>query len=58
MQTRFQGDWQGTIWRLLTNPAIEVVAAIVVMLIAAWIVIDTEVVQSGVLQVPVPFVHK
>ena len=58
MQTRFLGDWQGTIWRLLTNPAIEVVAAIVVMLIAAWIVIDTEVVQSGVLQVPVPFVRK
>ena len=37
-----QHDWQNAIWKLLTNPAFEVVAAIVVVLIAAWFVIDTE----------------
>ncbi|MEO5677279.1 MAG: hypothetical protein ABIQ84_07005 [Usitatibacter sp.] len=37
-----QHDWQNAIWKLLTNPAFEVVAAIVVVLMAAWFVIDTE----------------
>lgn len=39
---RMQHDWQNAIWKLLTNPAFEVVAAIVLVLIAAWFVIDTE----------------
>jgi len=43
MQNRLVGnDWQKTIWKLLTNPAFEVVAAIVVVVFAAWIVIQTE----------------
>ena len=49
---------QGTLWKILTNPAFEVVVAIVVMLIAAWIVIDTDVLQGGGLQVPIPFARK
>ena len=56
MHTRFDGDWQGTIWKIVTNPAFEVVAAIVVMMVAAWIVIDTDMLANGV--VPVPFVRK
>jgi ABC-type nickel/cobalt efflux system permease component RcnA len=44
MQIRFTGySWQKPIWKILKNPAFEVVAAIVVVLIAAWIVISTEV---------------
>lgn len=58
MHTRFHGHWQETLWKILTNPAFEVLAAIVVVMIAAWIVIDTEVLQSGVMQVPVPFNRK
>jgi ABC-type nickel/cobalt efflux system permease component RcnA len=34
--------WQKTLWKILTNPALEVVAAIVIVLFAAWIVIETE----------------
>ena len=37
-----QHHWQNAIWKFLTNPAFEVVAAIVVVLMAAWFVIDTE----------------
>ncbi len=58
MQVRFANDWQGTLWKLVTNPAIEVVAAIVVVLIAAWIVIDTDALQGGTHQFPVLFGHK
>jgi hypothetical protein len=43
MQNRLVGnDWQKAIWKLLKNPALEVVAAIVVVMFAAWIVIQTE----------------
>ena len=35
-------DWLSTIWKIIRNPAIEVVAAIAVVLFAAWIVITTE----------------
>lgn len=41
-----QHDWQNALWKILTNPAFEVVAAIVVVLIAAWFVIDTEALLS------------
>ena len=43
MQLRLHNDWQNALWKILTNPAFEVVAAIVVVLIAAWFVIDTDV---------------
>jgi hypothetical protein len=43
MRMRLIGyDWQKSIWRILKNPAFEVVAAIVVVLIAAWILVTTE----------------
>ena len=55
MQLRFGNDWQGTLWKIVTNPTIEVVAAIVVMLIAAWVVIDTDAIHKGAPQFPVLF---
>lgn len=30
------------LWRLLTNPTFEVLVAIAVMLLAAWIILDSE----------------
>jgi hypothetical protein len=30
------------IWKFLTNPMVEVIAAILVMLVSAWVVIESE----------------
>ena len=30
------------LWRILTNPTFEVLAAIVVVMLAAWIIVDSE----------------
>ena len=43
MQSRLQYDWQIALWKILTNPAFELVMAIVVVLLAAWFVIDTDI---------------
>lgn len=29
------------LWKLLTHPTVEVIAAIVLVLLAAWIIVDT-----------------
>ena len=42
MQPILSRDWQKTIWKIVRNPAFEVVAAIVVVLFAAWIVVQNE----------------
>ena len=47
-------DWRNAIWKLVRNPALEVVAAIVVVLFATWIVISTEVDENKSL-FPVPY---
>ena len=39
---RWGTDWQKAVWKLVTNPAVEVVAAILAVLLAAWIVIQTD----------------
>ena len=44
MQSRLNGNW---LWKLLTNPAFEVIATIVVVMLATWFVIGSEVLQSG-----------
>ena len=36
-------EWHKQVWKVVTNPAIEVMAAIVVVLLAAWVVVQTEV---------------
>ena len=48
------GNWQRAIWKLVTNPAIEMVATILVVMVATWYVVDTQVSypERGV---PVPF---
>jgi hypothetical protein len=40
MQLR-SGNWQ-KIWKFFTNPAVNVVLVIAVVLVSAWIVIETE----------------
>jgi ABC-type nickel/cobalt efflux system permease component RcnA len=58
MQLRIHGiDWQKALWKIVSNPAIEVVAAIVVVLFAAWIVIQTDIDQRSS-HVPVLFEQK
>lgn len=47
MHVRLNHDWQNAIWKILTNPALEVVVAIVLVLIAAWFVIDTDAIQKS-----------
>ena len=49
-------DWRRALWKLVTNPALEVVAAIVVVLFATWIVVSTESEQKHPLY-PVPAAH-
>jgi hypothetical protein len=51
---RVGNDWQKTIWKILRNPAFEVVAAIVVVLFSAWIVIQTETEMRHHTPFPVP----
>jgi len=48
MSLRFvANDWYKTLRRLVRNPAVEVVAAIVLVLLAAWVVIQTEAEHRG-----------
>ena len=59
MQIRSLGSgWQRTLWKIVSNPAIEVVAAIVVVAFATWIVIQTEAEQKHQAFPVVPFAHK
>jgi hypothetical protein len=57
MQSRLHNDWQNALWKILTNPAIVLVAAIAIVLMAAWFVIDTDMAQKSTL-LPLPFAHK
>lgn len=43
MQLRLeQLDWPKQVWKVVKNPAVEVIAAIVVVLLSAWVVVQTE----------------
>jgi hypothetical protein len=35
-------NWQKALWKIIRNPAIEVVAAIVAVLFATWLVVESE----------------
>ena len=35
-------SWQKALWRIVTNPTVEVIAAIIVMVFAAWVVVETQ----------------
>jgi len=53
MHTRVDGfHWHKQVWKVVTNPAIEVAAAIVAVLLAAWVVVQTEM-EHRLPQVPV-----
>jgi len=55
METKHSGnDWRNAIWKLVSNPAFEVVAAIAVVMLATWIVVTTEVEEKKTL-FPVPY---
>lgn len=48
MHLRFIGyDWQKALWKIVSNPAIEVVAAIVIVLLSVWIVVQTDTEQRS-----------
>lgn len=61
MELRHLGnDWRNAIWKIVSNPAFEVVAAILVVIFAAWIVVDAEVDQKKDHKkplFPVPYSH-
>lgn len=42
MQPIIGTEWQKTLWKIIRNPAIEVVAAIVVVLLATWLLVQSE----------------
>jgi ABC-type nickel/cobalt efflux system permease component RcnA len=35
------------LWKLLTHPTFEVIAAILLVLLAAWIIVDSEMLSHG-----------
>jgi hypothetical protein len=57
MQPLLGSDWQKVLWKIVRNPAFEVVAAIVVVFFAAWLVIETETDRRHTL-FPVPVLAK
>ena len=55
MQIHFFGTaWQKTIWKILRNPAFEVIAAIVVVVFATWLIVQTEAEMRHKNPFPVP----
>jgi hypothetical protein len=61
MQTRLdehERQWRQAIWKVLTNPAFEVIATIVVVLLATWVLVGTEAFQDRRAHMPVLFGHK
>ena len=58
MQLKPIGTWHKALWKFVTNPTVEVVAAIAVVMLSAWVVVQTEVDLKGHHPFPVPFGHK
>ena len=50
-------DWRNAFWKIVRNPAVEVMAAIAVVLLATWVVVSTEV-DSNKSLFPVPAAHQ
>jgi len=47
-------DWQKTLWKIVRNPTLEVVAAIVVVLFATWLIVQSEA-ENRLSVFPVPY---
>ncbi|HET7732069.1 MAG TPA: hypothetical protein VFK48_18750 [Usitatibacter sp.] len=43
MECKSTGTWQKTLWKFVTNPTVEVVAAIAVVILSAWVVVQAEI---------------
>jgi hypothetical protein len=54
MQPIIGTNWQKVLWKIIRNPAIEVVAAIVVVLFATWLVVQSEA-ENRLSVFPVPY---
>ena len=52
-----RSTWRAVLWKVVSNPAIEVVAAIVVVVIASWVVIVSEA-ENRHTVFPVPVIAK
>ena len=50
----FGNDWRNALWKIVRNPAVEVMAAIVVVLLATWVVVSVETEEKKSL-FPVPY---
>lgn len=57
MHIRPGSEWRKALGKIVRNPAVEVVAAIVLVLVAAWFVIQGEAERHGSL-FPLLFGHK
>ena len=57
MHARSGGNWQKALWKIVRNPAVEVIAAIVVVMLAVWVVVQTEAEHRGT-AFPLVFGHK
>jgi hypothetical protein len=54
MQPIIGANWQKVLWKIIRNPAIEVIAAIVVVLFATWLVVQSEA-ENRLSVFPVPY---
>ena len=54
MQPIIGTNWQKVLWKIIRNPAIEVVAAIVVVLFATWLIVESEA-ENRLSVFPVPY---
>jgi len=54
MERHLGNDWRSALWKIVRNPAIEVVAVVAVVLLATWIVVSIEVDEKKSL-FPVPY---
>jgi hypothetical protein len=51
--------WPKTLWKILKNPTVEVAAVIVAVLLATWVVVQTEMDgRRAARLMEVPIVHK
>ena len=59
MQPKSINTWQKALWKFVTNPTVEVMAAIVVVMVALWVVVQAEVdLRNSHSPFPVPFGQK
>lgn len=42
---RIGNHWYKALWKIVTNPTVEVLAAMVVVILATWVVVQSEVDQ-------------